>query len=135
VNIGVLTATIGLDSSQAAIGMSTFQKQMLVNVTQINRSLATMANSMKGVSSETINLGTLTSKSMNQIVVSSKLASTGVTDFTSKINAANIAANQMKNTFSEVSNTNKGRKAISIAEISNVVAEKMPLNKLLQIIK
>lgn len=94
--IGTLTATLGLDSDQAAIGMSQFQKQMLVAVTQINRNLSAMAASMTKVGTASVMMGNTASNAFKKITIASKTASVTTGEFAgsfaAKITNANAAA-------------------------------------------
>jgi TP901 family phage tail tape measure protein len=131
-NIGVLTVGLGIDASAATVGMTAFQRQLLTAVNRMNVSLATMVTSMQSITGAAGTMGTLTAKSMSQIVISTKMASTGVADFTTKVNAANAAAATMKATTGAIGGgvLVKGGMAISSAEISNVVSEKSAIKQI-----
>jgi TP901 family phage tail tape measure protein len=91
-NIGVLTATLGIDASTATAGMSTFQRQMLLSVAKINASLDTITASFTKMGTSINSAGTIAAAGMNKITVASQRASTGTASFAAKINAANVAS-------------------------------------------
>jgi TP901 family phage tail tape measure protein len=91
-NIGSLTATLGVETAQATAGMTAFQSQMLSSVNKINTTLSTMSAAMLKVGASANIMATGTLAATNKIVIATSSASTGTASFAAKIAAGNAAA-------------------------------------------
>jgi len=126
-NIGVLNATLGIDSSAAIKSMNNFQKMMFTVVNNIDNTLSRMEGSMMGVTRASNTMGTAAAANMNKIVVVSKLATVATDQYKNSVIAANAAV-----AASPIPAAGKiggaAVSAISATQISNVVAEKTAIS-------
>ena len=123
-NIGVLTATLGVDAQSAINSMTHFERVMITLVNKIDSTLERMEASMAGVTGAALDMRNKSVAGFTATANAAKVATVATQQYTTAVVAANAATK-----VSPVS-VKTGGKAISVGEIANAVNQRTSISSI-----